>query len=199
MVVNEKNKRAVSVLPFGIEATNPRNGDLFVKGISQRLRSRISPTKDIFDREDGEQVIRPVDAKLIDGLPRNLRGMQLHVNPAECTWKVIDPLHGKEEVLDKIKQAMVRNAGYSINGKLKGVPPKEGTLDIDQMKTLVREMVQLIEAGDAEVIKGVKPEMEDVEELPGDFLLNPINLGNWNQPRYEKDVEEWKRKLNTLG
>jgi len=192
-------KTVVSVLPFGIEADHPRNSDLMIQAIQQRLRSAIKATKEVFDREDGEQTTRPASARNIDGIPGNIPGMQLHVDPGECTYKVVDPLQGDEETLEKIQRAMQRNSGVRVARTLKGVKPVEGVLGPDEMKTLVREVLNLINSGEARRVRGDEFDMDDVNDLPGDFLLNPSNVGNYHQPRYEKDLREWKENLNRVG
>ena len=189
----------VDVLAFGIEADHPRNSDLLIQGVENcRLRSSIKPTKQIMDEEDGEPVERPVNAWMVDGFPNRLSGMQLHVDPEKLTWKIVDPLEGNERVLAQIKKAVDRNTGYSTIDKLKGMPERSGTLGKDEMKTLVREMVGIINSGEAKVI-GMKPDMDDVDNLPGRYLLNISNREQWKQPRYEDELSDWERNLNRMG
>jgi hypothetical protein len=199
-VVREKKAKVVSVSPFVVEADNPRNCDLYIQTLGgMRLRSSIKATKEVFDREDGEQVTRPAPAKMIDGLPRDLPGMRLHIYPAECKWKMVDPLRDNQEVMDKVKRAIQSRTSTRTTGTLRGVPPAEGNLGIDEMKTLLKEMLCLIENQDMRVIKGVAPTKEEVDDMPGRYLLNWSNRGQWNQPRYEDEFEDWKRLLNRVS
>lgn len=192
-------KKAVSVGSFGIEADNPQNCDLTIQSLSrQRLRGSIKAAVDVFMKdEEGEQTITSGAAGNVAGLPGYIPGMRLFVNPADLTYKIEDPLYGQEETLEKIRLAVKRRNNIGIADKLKGVKTKEGTLHKDHLKTLVREMVRFIESGDAKVCKGIKPRMDDVDELPGDYLTNPAS-NEWNQPRYEKDMPEWVESLNNL-
>ena len=189
----------VDVVAFGIEADHPRNSDLLIQGIEDgRLRSAIKPTKQVFDREEGELIERPAPAGMVDGLPSRLSGMQLHVDPEKLTWKIVDPLEGNERALEQIKRAVDRNTGYSTNDKLKGMKERSGTLGEDEMKTLIREIVGIIESGEAKVI-GMKPDMDDVDALPGRYLLNASKREQWKQPRYEDDLPAWETSLNRMG
>ena len=86
-----------------------------------------------------------------------------------------------------------------VGQELSGLKTKKGEVDADTMKTLCRELLCFIEAREAKVVKGPTPTKEQIEELPGDFLLNAANLSGYNQPRYEKDYPEWVRKMNSLG
>lgn len=199
MTTETKERVATSVAPFGIEAKTSTNSNLMVQSVPNcRLRTAISPIKTVTARdEDGEQVLKPVPANIIEGIPANVPGMQLHVNPKTRQVKIIDPLYKNEDILEKIAKAMKR-AGVGT-GKLRGVPPREETMGVDEMKTLIRELRNIVMSGDAVVVKGVLPDQEDIDELPGDYLLSPNNSSKWNQPRYEKDLAAWTQKLNRLG
>ena len=188
--------KEIHVMPFGIEADHPRNSDLYIQVLAVRLRSAIKPIKEVIGREAGEQVMLPVPSQMIEGLPRNMPGMQLHVNPAELTYRVLDPI--TDEALERIQVALQRTAGYSSTSKLKKARALKGTLNEDQMKTLVREMFHLIEAEEARKAKGSIPDMDDIEDMPGEFLLNSSNRANWRQPKHEKDLDTWAEKLNSL-
>lgn len=194
-----KEEQFVDVAPFGIEADHPRNSDLLIQVIDCRLRSSIKPTKTIIDKgEDGGKEERPVNAWMVDGLPNHVPGMQLHVNPEKCTWVVIDPLEGDERTLEKIKKAVERATGYRVSDKLRAAPRKEGKLNKDQMKTLTREMVGIVKAKEAKIVKGILPDMEEVDELPGKYLLNSSNRNNWHQPKYEEDLPDFENRLHSM-
>jgi hypothetical protein len=201
MTVTEEKKtaRVSSVSSFTIEADHPRNADLMIQCVlGLKLRSTIKATKEIFTKEEGEQITIPAPAQMVPGLPADIPGMQLAVNPGKLMWKVSDPLYEDERKCERITNAIKNNGTQLTVSKIKGVAPKEGKLGIDEMKSLVREMLWLIESGEARVVKGKKPEMEDIKDLPGEFLTNPSKRTQWNQPRYEKDVENWRRKVNQL-
>jgi hypothetical protein len=199
-VTEEKKKTKVSpVSSFTIEADHPRNADLMIQCIMGiKLRSSIKSTKEIFIQEDGEQVTVPAPGQMVPGLPANIPGMQLSVNPGKCLWRVTDPLYEDERTCERITRAIKQSGSRMVVNKVKGVAPKDGELGIDEIKTLVREMYQLVKAGEARVVKGTNPEMDDIEDLPGEFLTNPSKRTVWNQPRYEKDMEDWRRKINQL-
>ena len=161
------------------------------------MRSTIKPTKTIFAREDGEMIERPTAARMIEGLPASIPGQQLLVDPAKGTYTLTVPIRDDEELCEKIRRAMSQQ-GIHTDNKIKGVPKKTGTLDADAMKSLCREMLWLVDAGEAIVCDGVVPSMEDIEDLEGEFLTNACSMGDWKQPRYERDLPAWVETLNRL-
>jgi len=196
-------KKNVSVMPFCIEAKHPRNCDVAIQCLGLVLRGAVSATVEIFDKlwseedfEEGKNT-RPAGAKIVDGVGE-LPGMQLQVDPAGCRWKAIDPLYKDEKRLTRIKKAMKRAIGISVSDNLGGVPPREGKLDIHTMKTLCRELLCFLESGEIRMIKGPTPMREDIDELPGKYLLNASNIMGWHQPRFEEDYEGWVDRMSQI-
>lgn len=187
-----------SVSPWGIEADHPRNCDLLIQCVpGVRLRSMIT-TKPIYNPQTGNMIVPPNQASFLAQFPR-IPGMQLHVNPAKLKVKVYDPLVDDPELCDKIKRAMEQATHTSNNAKIKGVPTREETVDEHMMKSLVREMKWLVDAGDARVVQGSLPDMEEIDELPGNYLLNPGSRVFNTQPRFEKDFNDWVEQLTKAG
>jgi hypothetical protein len=67
------------------------------------------------------------------------------------------------------------------------------------MKTLCREVLWLLEAGDVRMVKGQQPTVEAIDELPGNYLLNPGSRVNSAQPLFEKDYPSWIERLTAAG
>jgi len=88
---------------------------------------------------------------------------------------------------------------FKMDNKIKGVDTQRGLLDVHRMKTLVREMTWLVNAGEARVIKGSLPKIDDVENMPGHFLLNPGSRTPNTQPQFEKDFPAWVERLTAAG
>lgn len=193
-----KTKTKSTVAPFGIEADGRRNGDLLLRCLrGHRLRSRFVPTRAAKNPRTGEEYI-PVDqARAFANWP-TIPGQQLHVNPATCQWTITDPLLGDDELCEKIRRAMKRQ-GQAVGDRIGGVPTQKGVLDVHMMKSLCREMWHIVNTGDAKVVKGVLPSMEDVEAMDGDFLLDPGTRMNTSRPKFEKDLPEYVRNLGRLG
>lgn len=192
-------KEAVSVLPFGIEIDHPRNSDVLLQCIpGTRLRSAISGTKGAVNARTGETVV-PRDQTIHLGSFPQTPGMQVHVNPGELTYAIIDPMHGDEKLCDRVRKFLKDARGYSVSERFDGVPPQNGKLDVHQMKSLCRELLWLVQSGEAKKAKGSIPDLEDINELPGHFLLNPGSRVGNTQPRYEKDWDEWVDRLSRSG
>lgn len=192
-------RSSISVLPFGIEADHPRNSDIMLQCIpGARLRSAISGTKPCVDAKTGELRV-PLDQSRHLGSFPSTPGMQVHVNPAELTYAIVDPMHGNEQLCDRVGKYLRENAGYSPNKKINGIPPQNGKLDIHRMKSLCREMLWLVNADEAKKAKGAIPTIEDINDLPGYYLLNPGARVHTTQPIYEKDFEDWVAQLSHSG
>ena len=198
-------EKKVAVTPFTVEARTPRNQDLLIQCLDGlRLRGAVSSTVEIFDKQwqaespDEEEETVPSPAKTIPGVGE-LPGEQLYVNPATGEWKTFDPLFRKENVLERIRKAMRRQSGMSnVGERLQGIKPRSGKVDRDRMKTLCRELLCLVESKEARVVKGIAPTAEDVDELPGRYLLNWSNRSKWHQPKYEDQLDGWTDKVNQL-
>jgi len=107
-------------------------------------------------------------------------------------------LHGNKRILNRIQRGLEQDERPFRGVKFDGVPPKEGTLDKHRMKTLCRELYQLLEAGHVAIAKGPQPDMEDIDELDGKFLLNPGARVSNSQPMFEEDLEEYNAKVNEV-
>jgi len=189
MATATKEKVEIRVPPFGIEINSDMNNDVKIKSLAGlRLRGAIKP--------------RPF-ARTLPTLPE-IPGMQIHVNPAAGTYVISDPLCDDPELCERIRITMVSSdmCVYEPGSKvLTGVASQKGELGIDEMKTLCREMLHLLNSDPSYAVmsKGPKPSMEDVDELPGDYLYSPNPMTESWQPRYEKDVEAWRRRLGGGG
>lgn len=191
-----KTRSKCPVAPWGIEADTMTNGDVILKCLRpERLRGRIVPSKTRKHPRTGDEF---VPATAVPNFPE-VPGMQLHVNPAVCEWKIIDPLRGNEELCAKILRRLKQLRQQSWADKLDGVPSKSGKVDIHMMKSLCREMWHLVTSGDARLVKGILPSMEDIEAMDGDFLLEPGSNMNTSRPKFEKDLPEYIRNLGRLG
>ena len=190
-----------SLPPFGVRADHPRNCDLIIQGIPGcRLRSRIVASRTVLDdnqKPDGECLIPPDQSRHLGVLP-TIPGMELHVNPEKCTYKIVDPLRGNDKILNAIKRGLERDDRPMRGEKFEGMPTQEGKLDKHRMKTLCRELVKLLEVEHVAMAKGPKPDLEDVDELDGKYLTNPGSRIPNSQPMFEEDMENHDAKVNEV-
>mgnify|MGYP003111461454 FL=1 len=177
---------------FSVEADTPRNGDLLLASITgERLRGRIESNKTVTDQRTGQKMT-PIDqAAGLATLPM-VPGHILKVNPAEYSYEIVDPLAEDESKLDTVNRGLIAKGLQPVQG----VPKRQGTLDKDRMKTLCREVYHILNADEARWVSGPKFTLDDVDALPGNYLLNPGSQVPNTQPRYEKDFEAWKDNLN---
>lgn len=192
--------KVITVAAFGVEADHPRNSDLLLQSIpGLRLRSTISAMKATKNRR-GEPVI-PVDqSRHLASFPQT-PGVQLHVDPEKLTYTLIDPLRGNAELCDRIQRWMRDKTGFKVDGRIDGLAPREAKLDEHHMKTLCRELHNLVKLGHARHVKGTGPvpDIEEIDELPGKYLLNPGLRTHTTQPQFEEDWPEWMSQLTKAG
>ena len=135
------SKATLSGFEFAVEADTKRNGDILLQSIpGQRLRGAIDASKPTIaspkqNMEEFEPTIPADQAAGLGALPK-LPGMQIFVNPANRTYKIVDPLYGDEALCNRLASALRTKGQLSKSDKIVGVKPQEGTLDVDRMKTL---------------------------------------------------------------
>lgn len=186
-------KSPTIVPPFGIEADDPQLCDLMLQSIPGcRLRSRIKPTTTTVKG----QIRTPTTQ---GHSPPEAPGMQLHVNPADCSYVIHDPLNDDENAKSRIKRYLQLTTGARQDAQIRGAETVKGKLDKHRMKTLCREITWLIESGQVRVVKGAAPDPTDIDELPGDYLLNPGLQTMTTQPMFEKDFPGWLDQLTRSG
>jgi hypothetical protein len=193
--------KTMTVPPFGVEADHPRNSDLLLQCIpGMRLRSAISASKGtVRNTQDPDNApVIPEGQSIGLGSFGQIPGMQIHVNPAKLTYVVQDPMHGDERLCERVVRAM-KQRGMAVANKINGVSPQEGKLDEHRMKTLCRELIWLLDAGEARMVKGPKPDLEDVDEMPGRYLLNPGSRIPNSQPTFEDEMPDWVNNLQKVG
>lgn len=189
-------KKDAAIPAFGIEADTERNGDLLIQCIpGLRLRGRLNGAKPSRDFTSGAERVNPDQAAMLGILPI-VPGVQLHVNPKTRTYAVIDPCNHDPELAETISKRLREMGKIPPNETVQFEKDREGTLDVDRMKTLCREMVNSVKAGHATFCKGPVITLEDCDDLPGEYLLNPGLTAPSTQPRYEKDYEDWCRNLD---
>lgn len=146
---------------------------------------------------DDGHFIPPDQSRHLGVLPE-IPGMEIHVNPEKGTYKIVDPLRGNDKILNAVKRGLEHDERPFSGTKFDGVPTREGKLDKHRMKTLCRELVQLLEVEHMAMVKGPRPDLEDVDELDGDYLLNPGSTVPNSQPMFEKDMENYNAKVNEV-
>lgn len=189
----------VIVEPFGVEVSTPNCGDLVLQSIPGcKLRGANRPTKTV--RKVVNHVQQEAEEVATHPFPvPETPGQQIHVNPAKLSYMIIDPMERDERLCDRLNKVVNRNKAVRSDTKLRGVPSQKGDLDAHRMKTLCRELINVVEANEGKVVKGVLPSREQVDKLPGKYLLNPgATLPN-TQPRYEEDYDEWVSTIASRG
>lgn len=197
--VAAENRPEVIVGSWSIEADHPRNSELLIQSIPNlRLRSAFDGLKPAVTKNGKSRT--PIDQALqYAGYPRT-RGKILTVNPVRLLYEVTDPLHGDVATCAQIRdwlqeKGLLRRPDI----KLDGDPPVRGELDVHSMKTLCREMLNLVKQGEAKTVRGDEPTLADINRLPGRYLLNPGLRTSTSQPRYEDDLQGWVDRMNSGG
>lgn len=194
----ESTTRVSVIPPFGIEANHPRNCDILIQCIPNcRLRSSIDGQRGAMD-DNGNYRVPRGQAEYLSSFPKT-PGMQLIVYPAECRYVIRDPLRDNHQMLDRIQRFLKEKSISGFSDKLNGIPTTEGKLDVHRMKTLCRELIQIVNNDYATVCEGRLPDLEDLDELPGHFMLNPGSRIPNTQPVYEHQFDQWLANLSQTG
>lgn len=190
---------SVLVAPFGIEIDNPTCSDCLIQSIpGVVLRGAIDCSRSIKDNKTGDYMVPRDRSMFLASFPK-VPGMQLHVKPEELSYAIIDPLYENEDLCEKIHKFLNVNTAIRTGGVIKGVPTHHGELDKNRIKTLCREMFWLLSSEDARRVKGPIPDIDDIDNLPGYYLLNPGSTIMNAQPVYEKDLAGWVDRLSQTG
>jgi hypothetical protein len=195
----DRETKSLTIASWGIEADHPRNCDLMIQCIPNgRLRGAIQPMREAIDVRTGESAT-PIDqARDSVGLPR-IPGQQLHIHPAEGRVEIIDPLCEDPQMCERITKWLRNRTGFTSTTPIKGVAKREEKLDIHRMKTLCREVLHIVTCGEARKIRGPLPDQQDIDDMPGYYLLNPGIRTGTTQPVYEKDWAAWVEALSHSG
>ena len=189
----------IIVAPWGIEIDTPRMADVLMQAVpGLRMRSAVDGSKGIKDVKSGDMMVPQDQMQKLGSFPKT-PGQQIWVNPVELTYVVSDPLRDDEEMCARITRWVKRNMSIRLEGDVNGVERLQASLDQHRMKNLNREMLWLVDKGDAFVCRGKVPLLVQVNGLPGRYLQNPGARSGWNQPIYEDQMEEWLDRLTRSG
>jgi len=59
--------------------------------------------------------------------------------------------------------------------------------------------LEMLNRKDCKLKKGIAPSIDDINELPGKYLLNPGCQVQNQQPRFEEDWDQWVSDLTKHG
>jgi len=196
-VTETPKKKASSVAPFVAELTG-NCCDIVVQSIpGARLRGAVTHLRKVFNpQRNGQEEMAP--SGIIPGTP-DIPGMQLHVNPGLCRVKIVDPLRGNDDLCSSILRVLKSQHVLRTAEKVEGVPTREEKLEPSRMKTLCREIFRMVKDDMAVIKKGPPPTMDEIDDLPGHYLLNPGSHVQNHQPKYEKDLENFVENLTRAG
>ena len=145
---------------------------------------RDSNGKRVGSREFGEGLSQMPDVP----------GIHFEVDLDRKTAREYDPLADDPEKLSEACRAL--GIGMA-NPSYKAKPWPTITYDKlhqDVYKTLVREVVRLVEANMARVVEGRLPAEAEIDKLPGRYMHDVWN-SNSNRPRFEDEVDSYLKNL----
>ena len=125
----------------------------------------------------------------------DIPGMQIAVVPKTGMVEILDPLEAQPDRLARINSVVSKAVPIGNKAGFTFVPKTKQKLDKDQMKTLCKFLLGMVQRGDAKVVGGTLPELEAVESMPGRELYDPGNSGR--HPRFVDEVEAWLQKLDS--
>ena len=167
---------------FTLELGDDQNSQIRIFALQRTLRGRWS----------NRNVVVQHNLSTMPDIP----GIHLTVNLRESKITISDPLNGDKKLCQRIRAAENQaTLTVSTAGRC-GIDTVETVLNTDQMKTVLLELNGLVASNSATVIKGQMPEYKQIEEMPGDELLDPHGVTP-GMPMYVKDY--WKFRGRNMG
>lgn len=182
-----EQKRPQNVAPFTVQFGDKLNSNAFVIGCLSRLEVRGTWKR--------ENVPASSLGESMSQMPE-IPGQQMTVLPRERKAIVTDPLADQQELVAKANAILDGTAQARTGGGMVAHPKMELPLaDDDLVKTLVFTLADWVKCGNCIVVKGKVPTPEEIDNMPGDLLYDPANSNQHGHPRYVKDVDAWRHKL----
>ena len=183
---------------FAVQVDHPRNDDLVVQCIPGcRLRSTIRGGKAIVTEDPNESRVPLDQARTLASLPP-IPGMILAIDPLELKYTITDPLRDDTDMLERIMKWMKNHSPYTLDS-LNGIPQQKGELDVHRMKSLCKEVWHALKNRHVKMVAGAQPDIDDIDDLPGKYLLNPGSVVMNTQPMFAQDWDAWVEKLTASG
>lgn len=207
----EKASRGTKLGPFVFEADQKHNGDLLIRSMNNlRLRGRIAHGRTVVDIKT-QELMEKAQSRSTANMPE-VPGQQLRVDPESCTVEIYDPLTEDPDKCMRIERRLKDQRGMDDKSKLQGIPTREEHLTTHQMKTLCRELYWFVKDKDGRILQGDditegretrgvtgSPSTKAIDNLPGNYLLNPGSTIPNGQPQFEKDFPEYQDRLNRIA
>lgn len=178
--------------PFTIVFDNGTNGTMILPppATGQRMRMEWKRANH-FNRTNRHG--RPAAKNLgrLESMP-DIPGMQLHVRPHPdkpgcVSCEITDPLKDKPDLLEHVSSVLADAAVIGSDAKRKAAPGASFDFDRDEGKTFLIALRQLVDQKTAHVVSGECPTQDEIAELPGDEIYDPLSPLNGKR-RYVRDV-----------
>ena len=177
-------------IAFAVEFGDDKNRSISINALTTRVRGRYS-NANLHANADGVGG-RDV-GRAMAGMP-DIPGIRLRIDVGEQYYELHDPLSDNPKL-------MARIAHQITEARLQGVAGTEpvesivNEMDVDQLKTLLLEIWRKVnQTNQAVVVEGTLPDIDEINELPGNELYDP-----WNQtthkPTYVKDVARYESQI----
>ncbi len=182
----KKPSNAVLPSPFTVEFGDPLCRQIHLQTFQRTLRGSWSNMKLL--RAGGGRNLGEVGQSLPD-----IPGIHCTVDFRASVVEFTDP--APPEVWEDLNRTL-QTAPTAIVGVGQNFGPVNDTsepVDAHTLKTFTRELLRLVNAEKATVVKGTLPSLEEINELPGRYLFDPSWHSQW-KPQFEDEYERWKER-----
>jgi hypothetical protein len=188
----QSRRGAGTPAPFVVEFGDDNNRQIVVQTVRRTVRGSWSNQK-LYRDNRGRNL-----GELGQSLP-DIPGMCVKVEPSRNRVIWFDPLE-KDDTPLKTLNRVIQNAPSGIIGVGAAFGPVDRSVeefdDPHQFKTLIRELVRLVSGNKATLREGALPTLEQIDNLPGEYLYDPAFQSDW-KTRFEKDFAAWRdRQIN---
>lgn len=186
---NPASKRPAHADFFEVEIGDSCNRSVHLSSIKVNLRGKFS-VSNITSREGGGRQIGEALLNMPD-----IPGMRVKVDLTNGAYTIYDPLNNNPMLLDRIN-GIADKVPILRGPKVKPVETINAhEQDPDRFKTLVLQLIRLVNDGMGKVTDGLMPKEESLEALPGRELFDP-NSNSHAKPRYVKDYYKWSQEID---
>lgn len=187
--MNEQSARPGKVpANFTVEFGDEKNRSFLLRTVRREVRGSFSLRK-FYSNEGGGRAVGNAMTRVPD-----IPGEFLCIKASEGVAIFYDPWEDKPEDWTRLNNALSEALPARTKQGFGPVPRQESKMSVDEMKTLVLEIFQMVEDKQARVVKGRMPDREAIDAMPGHELYDPMN-SNARKPRYVEEVPEWERRI----
>ncbi len=178
------------IQPFTVEFGDEANRDILISTLSAVYRGAWKKSNYFRqDKQTGEHIGQDIGtANMIPDVP----GQRMEFQPGKLSVRIFDPLADNKELLDDFNRGRRRHR--QTQETLEPMRESVETRDVNKFKTLVREIVGMVNNGSATLVDGKLPLIGDIDKMDGRYIVDPGDDTYKRQTVFEGDEGTRRRR-----